>query len=116
MAGPGVVQGQTANACSLVDLSPTVVEIFGGSADMFGMPVDVRSLMPLARGEDDGISEAIGEYCAEMTGHPVFMIRRGDMNIFITTAIRRSCMIWPMILGRLKTWLTFRPMRSSQMD
>ena len=44
------------------------------------MPVDGRSLMPLARGEDDGISEVIGEYCAEMTGHPVFMIRRGDMK------------------------------------
>ena len=80
MAGPGVARGQTANACSLVDLLPTMVEIGGGSADMFGMPVDGRSLMPLARGEDDGISEAIGEYCAEMTGHPVFMIRRGDMK------------------------------------
>ena len=25
---------------------------------------------------DDG--DVIGEYCAEMTGHPIFMIRRGD--------------------------------------
>ena len=80
MAGPGVARGQTANACSLVDLLPTMVEIGGGTADMFGMPVDGRSLMALARGEDDGVSEAIGEYCAEMTGHPVFMIRRGDMK------------------------------------
>ena len=37
---------------------------------MFGAPVDGRSLMPLAR----------GEYCAEMTGHLVFMIRRGDLK------------------------------------
>ena len=43
-------------------------------------PSDGRSLMSLARGEDDSISEAVGEYCAEMTGHPVFMIRGGDMK------------------------------------
>jgi len=75
-----VAPGQTANACSLVDLLPTMVEIGGGTADMFGMPVYGRSLMPLARGEDESVSEAIGEYFAEMTGHPVFMIRRGDMK------------------------------------
>jgi len=45
---------------------------------MFGEPVDGRSLMPLARGENDGIDEAIGEYCAEMTPYPVIMIRRGN--------------------------------------
>lgn len=33
--------------------------------------------MPLLRGDDDPIDEAIGEYCAEMTPSPVFMIRRG---------------------------------------
>ena len=32
--------------------------------------------MATGNGEDNG--DAIGEYCAEMTGHPVFMIRRGD--------------------------------------
>jgi choline-sulfatase len=32
MAGPGVAQGQTANACSLVDILPTMVEIGGGSS------------------------------------------------------------------------------------
>lgn len=36
--------------------------------------------MPLAWGEDESVSEAIGEYFAEMIGHPVFMIRRGDMK------------------------------------
>ena len=80
IAGPGVVVGQTSNVCSLVDLMPTMVEIGGGSSAMFGTPSDGRSLMSLTRGEDDSISEAVGEYCAEMTGHPVFMIRRGDMK------------------------------------
>ena len=36
--------------------------------------------MPLARGEDDPVDEAIGEYCAEMTGYPVIMIRRGSLK------------------------------------
>ena len=80
MAGPGVVQGTAANACSLVDLMPTFVEIAGGDAAMFGEAVDGRSLMPLARGEVDPVDEAIGEYCAEMTPYPVFMIRRGDLK------------------------------------
>ncbi|MEO3413677.1 choline-sulfatase [Roseovarius sp. CAU 1744] len=80
MAGPGVVRGTAANACSLVDLLPTFVEIAGGDDTMFGEPVDGRSLMPLARGEPDTVDEAIGEYCAEMTPFPVFMIRRGDLK------------------------------------
>lgn len=80
MAGPGVAQGQAANACSLVDILPTLLEIAGGDASMTGEAVDGRSLMPLARGEDDPLDEAIGEYCAEMTPWPVFMIRRGPLK------------------------------------
>lgn len=80
MAGPGIKEGNASNACSLIDLLPTFVDIGGGGPDMFGEPVDGRSLMPLARGEKDPIDEAIGEYCAEMTPYPVFMIRRGSMK------------------------------------
>ncbi|MEM6656950.1 MAG: choline-sulfatase [Pseudomonadota bacterium] len=80
MAGPGVVQGACGNACSLLDLLPTFVEIAGGSSTLLGEPVDGRSLMPLARGQVDPIDEAIGEYCAEMTPYPVFMIRRGPLK------------------------------------
>ncbi|MFC3614995.1 choline-sulfatase [Lutimaribacter marinistellae] len=78
MAGPGVAQGVAGNACSLVDLLPTFVEIGGGDGTLLsGDPVDGRSLLPLARGDADPVDEAIGEYCAEMTPWPVFMIRRG---------------------------------------
>lgn len=80
MAGPDVVPGVTANACSLVDILPTVIDIGGGGAQTLGEPVDGRSLMPLARGESDPKDEAIGEYCAEMTPYPVFMIRRGALK------------------------------------
>lgn len=78
MAGPGISQGNASNACSLVDLLPTFIDIAGGDSSMLGEPVDGRSLMPLAHGDMDPVDEAIGEYCAEMTPYPVLMIRRGE--------------------------------------
>ena len=80
MAGPQIAKGTAGNACSLIDLLPTFVEIAGGDEELFGEPVDGRSLMPLARGETDPVDEAIGEYCAEMTPWPVYMIRRGSLK------------------------------------
>lgn len=80
IAGPTVVEGTAPNACSLIDLMPTILDIAGGTDDMLGEPIDGRSLMPLARGEADPKDEAIAEYCAEMTGHPVLMIRRGALK------------------------------------
>lgn len=80
MAGPGIVNGTAGNACSLIDLLPTFLEIAGGDETLLGEPIDGRSLMPLARGETDPIDDAIGEYCAEMTPYPVFMIRRGSLK------------------------------------
>ena len=80
MAGPTVANGVAENACSLVDLLPTFVDLGGGDAKMFGEPVDGRSLVPLAQGQMDPIDLAIGEYCAEMTPAPVFMIRRGALK------------------------------------
>ena len=80
MAGPGVVQGSNAQACSLIDLLPTFIDIGGGTLDMLGDAIDGRSLMPLAAGQADPVDEAIGEYCAEMAGHPVLMIRRGPLK------------------------------------
>lgn len=80
VAGPGVRQGVAGNACSLVDLLPTFVDLGGGGPEMFGDHVDGRSLVPLMRGDADPMDEAIGEYCAEMTPAPVVMIRRGDLK------------------------------------
>ena len=79
-SGPGVVKGATRNACSLVDILPTLLEVAGGGEDILGEPIDGRSLLPLARGEKDKKNEAIGEYCAEMTPYPVFMIRRDNFK------------------------------------
>ena len=79
MAGPGVVPGVSPDACSLVDMLPTLVDVAatGGAARPdFGHSIDGRSLWPAAQGLGDSKSEAIGEYCAECAGAPVVMIRR----------------------------------------
>ena len=81
MAGPGVHNGAVNSPCSLVDILPTMLDI--AQTDQtpipsYGQPIDGRSLWGMATtgAEDHGV--AIGEYCAEMTAHPVIMIRRGD--------------------------------------
>ena len=59
---------------------PTMIDIGGGDDSMLGEPIDGRSLLNLAQGNKDQVDEAIGEYCAEMTPCPVFMIRRGSLK------------------------------------
>lgn len=79
MAGPGIKEQQISEPCSLIDLLPTMLDIAGDQPQDLGAPLDGRSLWPLATGaEQSGDGEAIGEYCAECTGDPLFMIRRGD--------------------------------------
>jgi choline-sulfatase len=80
IAGPGVARGSAPNACSLVDILPTMLDIAGADQPELGQPIDGRSLWPLATGGSDPVDEAIGEYCAEMAGHPVFMIRRDRLK------------------------------------
>ena len=79
MAGPGVKNQRIDSACSLVDILPTLNDIAGVDPDL-GMPVDGRSLWPVASGGQDTNDEAIGEYCAECASHPIYMIRRGQMK------------------------------------
>ncbi len=80
LSGPDIQTGAISNACSLVDMLPTFLDIAGVDASKLGEPVDGRSLMPLATGGSDPVDEAIGEYCAEMTPYPVIMIRRGHLK------------------------------------
>jgi len=77
MAGPGIANGSVESACSLIDLLPTMLDIAGSTWPTLGMPIDGRSLLPMAQGQPEDDGEVIGEYCAEMTASPVFMIRRG---------------------------------------
>ena len=79
MAGPGVAGRSVPNVCSHLDLLPTLLDIATGDGTWpgVGAPLAGRSLWELAAGGTDAIDETTGEYTAEMTSHPMFMIRRG---------------------------------------
>ncbi|MEM9044041.1 MAG: choline-sulfatase [Pseudomonadota bacterium] len=80
MAGPGMGPREVSEACSLVDILPTMLDIAASSPEL-GMPIDGRSLLPLAEGRaEDDPDEALVEYCAECASHPIFMIRRGQFK------------------------------------
>ena len=79
VAGPGVAGRSVPNVCSHLDLLPTLLDIAtdGGAWPELGTPITGRSLWELAAGGTDANDETTGEYMAEMTSHPMFMIRRG---------------------------------------
>jgi choline-sulfatase len=64
---------------SLMDLLPTFCEIAtDGKGVEYAAPVDGNSMLDLAAGSSAGWSNTVfGEYMAEGTFHPAFMIRRG---------------------------------------
>jgi choline-sulfatase len=83
MAGPGVKHGTLNSPCSLVDILPTMMDIAATdktAKPQLGQPIDGRSLWNMATTGDEDHGEAIGEYCAEMTAHPVIMIRRDQFK------------------------------------
>ena len=79
MAGPGVASRSVPNVCSHLDLLPTLLDIAtdDGAWPELAAPLAGRSLWEVAAGGTDIADETTGEYMAEMTSHPVFMIRRG---------------------------------------
>lgn len=72
---------RVAEAVSHADFLPTLVEMAGdGAAPEIATPIEGRSLLPHLSGTG-GHDEVIGEYFAEGTDTPVFMIRRGAKKI-----------------------------------
>jgi choline-sulfatase len=69
---------RVSQSVSLVDLLPTMLSIAEGDDHCATPPIDGTSLMPLAGGSDDGPEAVYGEYMAEGTTQPIFMIRRGN--------------------------------------
>ncbi|MFW2381046.1 MAG: choline-sulfatase, partial [Acidimicrobiales bacterium] len=82
MAGPGIESGSVGNACSHLDLLPTLLDIASdsGQTPEVSVELDGRSLWDAASGGLEQPDETFGEYCGEMTSHPMFMIRRGDFK------------------------------------
>ena len=87
ISGPGVETGVCEEPVSLIDLFPTIIES-GQHHSATNEPlidnIDGQSLWPVL--SDDATikaeshhfrGEVYGEYCAECTGHPIFMVRRG---------------------------------------
>ena len=69
------------HAVSHVDMLPTLVDLASDGAGIdFPTPLDGRSLLPHLTAQG-GHDEAIGEYCAEGTSTPCFMIRRGTWKL-----------------------------------
>lgn len=67
-------------AVSLVDLLPTLVELArDGQSGDYATPIDGRSLVSHLSG-GAGHDEVIGEYFAEGTDQPIFMIRRATQK------------------------------------
>ena len=82
MAGPGIRERPVPNVVSHLDLLPTLLDIVTDGTDWHDRVPDIegRSLWELATGGKDDVSETTGEYTAELTSHPIFMIRRGDLK------------------------------------
>ena len=80
---------RVSNAVSLVDLLPTFLDLAqtdsGGTTveEVVATSIEGRSLLPHLTG-DQGHDEAVGEYLAEGTAYPSFMIVR-DGHKFIST-------------------------------
>lgn len=64
-----------AHSVSTIDLLPTLVALAGGTVQA-DLPLDGRSLVPHLQGSG-GHDEVIGEYMAEGSKTPLFMVRRG---------------------------------------
>ena len=79
MAGPGVANRTVTNACSLLDMFSTLMDIAtdGNPLPDLVIPPEGRSLWEGATGGTDPVDETFGEYMAEMVSGPMFMIRRG---------------------------------------
>jgi choline-sulfatase len=69
---------RVAHCVSLVDLLPTLLAIADGARDALPAPIDGTSLMSLVGSGAGGPQAVYGEYMAEGTSQPIFMIRRGN--------------------------------------
>ena len=76
---------RVSESVSLVDFLPTLVEMArDGKSGDYATPIDGQSLLPHCSG-GSGHDEAIGEYFAEGSTNPIYMIRRGNKKLIYST-------------------------------
>jgi choline-sulfatase len=76
--------GRSAQAVSLIDLLPTMVDLAtDGRGLEFQCAMDGRSLVPQLSGSS-GHDEAAGQYLAELTTEPIFMIRKANRKFVLS--------------------------------
>ena len=83
VAMPGEKKARrVAGNASLIDIMPTLIDLAGPSGRPPAAPLDGVSLMPMVRGEAATTKSdtVYGEYLAEGTTEPVFMIKRGTLK------------------------------------
>lgn len=82
---PPAIKAQTSDAAvSLIDLLPTLVEFAtDGKGIDFQTVMDGRSLLPQLSGAE-GHDEVFGQYFAEITTEPIFMIRKGPDKLIMS--------------------------------
>ncbi len=85
MAGPGVAHRTVDSVASHLDLLPTLLDVATDGDHWRNTTASLaqlegRSLWNLVTGGEDTVSETTGEYMAEMTSHPMFMIRRDNLK------------------------------------
>ena len=77
VSAPGrIAPGRVASCVSLLDVTPTLVDLAGGDSTATASAFDGRSLAPHLTGAG-GHDEALAEYLAEGAIAPIVMLRRG---------------------------------------
>jgi len=81
MAAPGLWTGRAVDApASLLDIFPTLLDLAGGDPADTPVPLDGRSLLPLAMGQTEPARRILAEYAAEGSIAPMVMVRAGPFK------------------------------------
>ncbi|MDJ0955687.1 MAG: choline-sulfatase [Arenicellales bacterium] len=89
---PPAIKAQVSEGVvSLVDLLPTLVELAtDGKGIDYQTVMDGRSLLPQLSGAE-GHDEVFGQYFAEFTTEPIFMVRKGPHKLIMSDADPTLC-------------------------
>ncbi len=83
--GRGIKPRRIAEPASLADILPTMVDVATAGKGLLARKVDGRSLFPLLNGSaENPDAETWGEYLAEGTVAPMYMLRRGPWKFIHT--------------------------------